>query len=256
MRGCQAARRQSHLYSWQPQWGRDVTGEIEGALLREREKKKARKVSFKHAPPGSACQNTLPSSNWVIFDTPYNTVPVYWWGRVRVPRACEASLAPNQSRHKHCPQTIWQAQARTGTRTSKNMAPQLPPAPPGCNWYMGIPAHFQRRKLNPHVYYEIGHFVPSLPTSFLHALSCPPPSLQLNHRFSALRLDSFLSNYQVSLCLTFGNRPRFWPWRLRQWRRTGMLNPRWVLLTRFHSFEFVSGRVCYCISACWCDFLC
>lgn len=27
------------------------------------------KVSLKHAPPGSACQNTLPSSNWVIFDT-------------------------------------------------------------------------------------------------------------------------------------------------------------------------------------------
>lgn len=34
-------------------------------------------------------------------------------------------------------------------------------------------------------------------------LSCPPPSLQPNHRFSALRLVSFLSNYQVSLCQTF-----------------------------------------------------
>lgn len=78
-----------------------------------------------------------------FFDTPYNTVPGYWWGGVRVPRACEASLAPNQSRHKRCPQTIWQAQAHAGTRTSENMAPQLLPAPPGCNWYMGIPAHFK-----------------------------------------------------------------------------------------------------------------
>lgn len=36
----------------------------------------------------------------------------------------------------------------------------------------------------------------------------------------------------------------------------GMLNPCWMLLTRFHLFKFVSGRVCHCISACWYDFLC
>lgn len=93
-----------------------------------------------------------------------------------MPRACEALLAPNQSRHKRCPQTIWQAQAHTGARTSKNMAPQLPPVPPGRNWYMGIPERFQRRELNPHVYYEIGYFVPSFPPVLLScSLSHPPP---------------------------------------------------------------------------------
>lgn len=41
-----------------------------------RKKKYQEKGSFKHTPLG-ACQNTLPSSNWVIFDTPYHTVPAY-----------------------------------------------------------------------------------------------------------------------------------------------------------------------------------
>lgn len=42
--------------------------------------KKGRKVkdgSFKHTQAGTACQNTLPSPNWVIFDTPYRMVPAY-----------------------------------------------------------------------------------------------------------------------------------------------------------------------------------
>lgn len=60
----------------------------------------------------------------------------------------------------------------------------------------------------------------------------------------------------MSLCLTFWNRPRFWPRHLRQWRRKRILNPCWMLLTRFHSFKFVRGRVCRCIASCWYDFLC
>lgn len=43
---------------------------VKGEMVLEQEKEKGQKVSFKHTPPGSACQNTLPSSNWVIFDTP------------------------------------------------------------------------------------------------------------------------------------------------------------------------------------------
>lgn len=35
-----------------------------------KENEKKEEGTFKHTPPGSACQNTLPSSNWVIFDTP------------------------------------------------------------------------------------------------------------------------------------------------------------------------------------------
>ena len=117
-----------------------------------------------------------------------------------MPRACEASLAPNQSRHKRCPQTIWQAQAHTGARTSKNMAPQLPPVPPGRNWYMGIPEHFQRRELNPHVYYEIGYFVtrppppPPPPRIPLLLYFSPSPSLQPHHRFSNREHILFLSH--------------------------------------------------------------
>lgn len=117
-----------------------------------------------------------------------------------MPRACEASLAPNQSRHKCCPQTIWQARAHTGARTSKNMAPQLPPVPPGCNWYMGIPEHFQRRELNPHVYYEIGYFVPSSPPLFLSCFFyCPPPVCNPSTDL-ALRLQ-LVSLHQLSAAI-------------------------------------------------------
>lgn len=123
-----------------------------------------------------------------------------------MPRACKASLAPYQSRHKRCPQTIWQARAHTGARTSKNMAPQLPSVPPGRNWYMGIPACFQRRELNPHVYYEIGYFVPASPLLPLLLSFSPSPSLQPFHRFSTQNTSclshSFSINYQLPLYLS------------------------------------------------------
>jgi len=112
-----------------------------------------------------------------------------------VPRACEASLAPNQSRHTRCPQTIWQARAHTGARTSRNTAPQLPPVPPGRNCYMGIPPRFQRGELNPHVYYEIGYFAPILPAPCLSLFLffLPSPSLQPYQRFSTRNNVLFLS---------------------------------------------------------------
>lgn len=118
-----------------------------------------------------------------------------------MPRACEASLAQNQSRHKCCPQTIWQARAHTGARTSKNMAPQLPPVPPGRNWYMGIPAHFQRRELNPHVYYEIGCFVPSPPVFSSCSVFRPPPVCNPNsHLALRIRLVSLTSSPTTIIC--------------------------------------------------------
>lgn len=169
-------------------------------------KKGGKWSSSKHTRAGSACQNTLQSFNWVIFDTPFHAVPAYWWEGVRMPGACEAPLAQNQSRHKRCPQTIWQARAHTGVRTSKNMAPQLVPVPPGRNWYMGIPEHFQR-ELNPHVYYEICCFVPSLPHScFRPSPICNSGILHLPCLFSLL---SFPINPSRGKSLSLQNCPRF-----------------------------------------------
>ena len=180
--------------------------EFESVHQAERKGGKEKDGSFKHTRAGIACQNTLPSSNWVIFDTPFHTLPAYWWGGVRMPRACEASLALNQSRHKCCPQTIWQAQAHTGARTSKNMAQQLPPVPPGRNCYMGIPKRFQRRELNPHVYYEIGYFVPPPPHPSASRPVCNPST---DLALSVISLPSFPSTNQLPVCLSLWNRPRF-----------------------------------------------
>lgn len=237
--------------------GRDTKEkEVDGVHQKLRKEEKVKDGSFKHTQAGIACQNTLPSSNWVIFDTPCCTVPAYWWGGVRVPRACEASLAPNQSRHKRCPQTIWQARAHTGARTSKNMAPQLPPVPPGRNWYMGIPEHFQRRELNPHVYYEIGYFVPASPLLPLLLFFSPSPSLQPYHRFSTPNTSCFshsLSvNYQLPLYLSLWNRPRFDHDVLGCEGGQGCLIFTWCSawqdFTRLSLFVAVLGPVCVRVS--------
>lgn len=87
--------------------------------------------------------------------------------------------------------------ASPSTRRRKNiqnMAPQLPPIAPGRNCYMGIPVRFQRMELNPHMYYEIGYFVPSFP------LPCPPvcnPSTNL-----APKIHLVSSCHQLSISLS------------------------------------------------------
>lgn len=47
--------------------------EVDGVHQKGRESE----IGFKHTQAGIACQNTLPSSNWVIFDTLYRMVPAY-----------------------------------------------------------------------------------------------------------------------------------------------------------------------------------
>lgn len=109
--------RHSHLYHCTPAEAK------EGAADAQKKGREREHGRFKHTRAGIACQNILPSSNWVIFDTPCWTVPAYWWGRVRVPRACKALLAPNQSRHQRCPQTIWQARVHTQARDHPKTRP-------------------------------------------------------------------------------------------------------------------------------------
>lgn len=223
--GCQGRQTHSHLCHCHPLWvahgvenagGERHRGKSWRAYAGMKERKKERErmavlnTPEQVVPVRTHCHPLIGS----FLIPPYHTVPAYWWGGVRMPRACEASLAPNQSRHKRCPQTIWQARAHRGARTSKNMAPQLPPVPPGRNWYMGIPEHFQRRELNPHVYYEIGYFVPSPPP--LVSLSCslslsPSPSLQPHRRFRARSCFSHILsiNHQLPLYLSLWNRPGF-----------------------------------------------
>lgn len=179
------------------------------------QKRKKKRPFLENTPrPGSACQNTSPSPNWVVLDTPIPRPPppptplhpprgasVLMGGRgCRVgglPGACEASLAPNQSRHQRCPQTIWQSRS---ARTSEHAAPRLPPQPPGRNWYMGIPAPFQRGELNPHVYYEIGHFAtrpppPILPPSSSSSSLAPRRALPRFAGLPAIRRSECIARF-------------------------------------------------------------
>lgn len=169
--------------------------------------KKNKKGCFKHTLLG-VCQNTLPSSNWVISDT--TTTPTRTTrcqpidGEAsgeevgRLPGACEASLAPNQSAKA---QTLPRRQSgrdparhagsrnihKTHTHPQTRTAPQHPPVPPGRNWYTGIPLHFQRPDLNPHVYYEIGYFVPPPPPPSALPPTSPFLPMRATHDSSAAR---------------------------------------------------------------------
>lgn len=122
--------------------GKQQEREIDRQIKWEPERERDSKQPELFTRADSACQNILPSPNWVIFDM-RRMVPADWRRATGEPRAHEAPLAWYQSRHECHLQTIWH---RLGTSRHKcqNTGPAPWLEPGGCNCYMGISECFSK----------------------------------------------------------------------------------------------------------------